>query len=566
MDKLVPEEVFILEDLNPEDEKSAFELFRNETFIPSQKELENILDFDDSDYYESDPLQMTIGQLEGALTLTKGRLSREREGTRELRKVLAQVKREAAFYKRHYEKEKNIDEQKRMLDRLPPHATEIEKTILGLYFVDPSLMDRFSQPYLNMMFYSEDHRRIHSIMIDLNKKIDAEGVKERLKREGILHIIGEKTIDELVERGKKANPEAIKRHIETVEDKFLARGIVHVATEALRSAWEESTVDEFNRTVPIKSYSEFIRGFSIKILKLLPWRFSKQYDLSAAVEEVIEDFEELKQRKGKPKISTGFKGLDRIMHGVQPHKLTVLGARTKMGKTTFGLNLMDNLANQGYASAIFSFESSRTELIQKLIAKYSGLDSMGLVYWDQNQMPKDDVEKILKAAEYVKSLPLHIDDSKPDLNYIIGRTEQLKAQHPNLGLVVVDGLQAFEGYKQYQGNKSDIYAEIIKKLKYLAVDCHLNVLLMTQLKAIVEKRKTKRPKDLEDFPDCKALPEVADVAFCLYRPEEYWPENPGYKGWVEVIPMAMRIGDKRDKGFKLLIDMRTSKITDYTPV
>jgi len=33
-----------------------------------------------------------------------------------------------------------------------------------------------------------------------------------------------------------------------------------------------------------------------------------------------------------------------------------------------------------------------------------------------------------------------------------------------------------------------------------------------------------------------------------------------YQGWMQVIPIAMRVGDKRDKSFKLGVDMKTSRI------
>ena len=72
------------------------------------------------------------------------------------------------------------------------------------------------------------------------------------------------------------------------------------------------------------------------------------------------------QRGGRPKISTGYLGLDKITHGIKSNRLIVLGARPKMGKTTLNINLVYNLAMQKLGSVIFTFETSRKEQLIKL--------------------------------------------------------------------------------------------------------------------------------------------------------------------------------------------------------
>ncbi len=80
---------------------------------------------------------------------------------------------------------------------------------------------------------------------------------------------------------------------------------------------------------------------------------------------------------------------------------------------------------------------------------------------------------------------------------------------------------------------------------------------------VVEKRKNKRPYKIDDFSDCKVIPEVADTSLMLYRSEFYWPEKEDYHGWMQVIPVVMRVGDKKEKSFKLGVDMATSKMSDW---
>jgi len=173
-------------------------------------------------------------------------------------------------------------------------------------------------------------------------------------------------------------------------------------------------------------------------------------------------------------------------------------------------------------------------------------------------MPQGQIDLIGEAAERVRELPIEFDGSRPDLDYIISRSRQLKAANPDLSLVVVDGLQSFPG-EQYK-NKVDTYYHVLSTLKEMAGELGLTVIINAQLKMDVEKRKNKRPLGLDDFSDCKGIAEVADTAVMLYRPEAYWPEERAHKNKLYVLPMAMREGDKRGRDAVMRVNMKTSRL------
>jgi replicative DNA helicase len=552
---------FLSADPTLEDEQAYFEVFDDdETSIPDSGELADIFSSDEVDFsYDG---EVSCDQLDQELTLTKGKLMREKETTKAQRLKIHQLENQLRFQIQN-EKKSRREVSSVILDRVPPCAIDIEQVVLGLYFHDPALMEGFSQPYLNLMWYDNAHKVVHGAMMDLGPKTEVNLLTEKLRHEGLFERVGGAGyIGRILKAGENKNPKVLAHYLRVLEEKYLAREIIDRATRILRDAYEESTTDAGGKLVPIHSMSEYIRDASSALLELLPYRFRRATDLAAIADETIEEFNDLVKRKGKPKISTGHKGLDRIMHGVLPHRLTLMGARTKMGKTSLALNIMYNVASQGYPAAIFSLECSRYEVMQKLIAMHAGVDSERFVYWEDDSIPDEEIANIHSATAHIKQLPFHIDDSKPNLNYIVSRTHQLKALHPDLALVVVDGLQGFKGHEPYQGNKSDIYYEILKDLKSLAVDAGVGVILNCQLKVDVEKRKDKKPKGVEDFSDCKGIPEVADNAIMLYRPEFYFPGNPQYRGWTSVIPMVMRIGDKKGKTVRLYSDMKTSRYSE----
>ena len=73
---------------------------------------------------------------------------------------------------------------------------------------------------------------------------------------------------------------------------------------------------------------------------------------------------------------TGFRELDKELGGGLYSGLYTLGAISSLGKTTFILQIENNLAKQGQDVLFFSLEMSRNELIAKSISKFTALKSL----------------------------------------------------------------------------------------------------------------------------------------------------------------------------------------------
>lgn len=73
----------------------------------------------------------------------------------------------------------------------------------------------------------------------------------------------------------------------------------------------------------------------------------------------------------RPMLSTGFYNVDKALGGGIHTGLYVLGAVSSLGKTTFALQLADNLANKGTDVLFFSLEQSKFELMAKSISRES---------------------------------------------------------------------------------------------------------------------------------------------------------------------------------------------------
>lgn len=87
----------------------------------------------------------------------------------------------------------------------------------------------------------------------------------------------------------------------------------------------------------------------------------------------LSDFwEQVYYTKNFPPISTGFKLFDEALDGgLFPEQLVFLGAISSLGKTTFLLQVCDNIAAAGTPVLFFSLEMSRNEIMAKSISRYT---------------------------------------------------------------------------------------------------------------------------------------------------------------------------------------------------
>jgi replicative DNA helicase len=134
------------------------------------------------------------------------------------------------------------------------------------------------------------------------------------------------------------------------------------------------------------------------------------------------------------------------------------------------------------------------------------------------------------TAQQFEALPLWIDDSS------VLTVEHIAAKARHLQL-----LQLHDAETRQQG-----IADVSRKLKLLAKELDIPVLVLSQLSRACEQRPDKRPM-LSDLRDSGAIEQDADVVLFLYREEVYTPDT-AEKGFAEILIRKHRngpIGDRR---------------------
>jgi replicative DNA helicase len=142
------------------------------------------------------------------------------------------------------------------------------------------------------------------------------------------------------------------------------------------------------------------------------------------------------------------------------------------------------------ASAIFSLEMSKVEIVMRLLSAESRVP---LHVLRSGQLSDDDWTKLARRMGEISEAPLFVDDTpNMTLMEIRAKARRLKQRH-DLKLIVVDYLQLMTSPKRVESRQQEV-AELSRGLKLLAKEVDCPVVAVSQLNRGPEQRTDKRPQ------------------------------------------------------------------------
>lgn len=203
-------------------------------------------------------------------------------------------------------------------------------------------------------------------------------------------------------------------------------------------------------------------------------------------------------------VRTGLGSLDRVLGGLRPGNLVVVGARPGVGKSAFGLTLAYHNAIRGNVPIGFlSLEMSTHEMLQRLIA----MDANIATTEARNPSPAvvDALGRIAETSLYIRRPGSGVAD-------VLAGAGPLVKQH-GCQLIIIDYLQLLSGGSRSDNRAQDI-ATITRELKLFAQAQEVPVMLLSQLKRDSEDRNG--PPRMADLAEGDAPARDADVVLLLH--------------------------------------------------
>ena len=238
-------------------------------------------------------------------------------------------------------------------------------------------------------------------------------------------------------------------------------------------------------------------------------------------------------------IPTGFIDLDYKTSGMQPSDFVLIAARPSMGKTAFVLNLVDHVAvRKGLPCMIFSLEMSKEQLVNRMLAMESNVDSQKL---RTGNLTDSDWDAIVEGIGVIGNSKLVIDDTPGiSITELRSKCRKMKLEQ-GLSMIIIDYLQLMSGSggKSSESRQQEI-SEISRSLKALAREMNAPVVALSQLSRACETRTDHRPM-LSDLRESGAIEQDADVVMFLYR-DDYYNKDTDMPNIAEVIIAKQRNG------------------------
>ncbi len=395
--------------------------------------------------------------------------------------------------------------------RVPPKSTEAEKALLGALMIRPEGMNEVVDILSPDAFYSEKHRILYRVMLELSNKnepVDAESVRGYLADKKQLQSIGGVTyLGELVSEVPAASN--ARHYAQQVQKKYMLRSLIGAGEYVAELGYDEG--EDLEETLD-KAEKKIYDVTSTPTLS----KFTSLRESLAAAWERLEYLQEHKDElRG---VRTGFKELDNLLAGLQKSDLIILAARPSMGKTSLALDIARQAATQYQTTVgLFSLEMDAQQLVDRMVAAEAKVNSWNLRIGRITS--DDDFTRIRDAYDRLSQAPIFIDD-QPGNNILKMRSVARRLKRENgLGLLVVDYLQLMvpTGARGTDSLVQQV-TEISRSLKTLARELDVPVLALSQLSRAVEQRRG-RPR-LSDLRDSGSIEQDADVVMFIHRDDK----------------------------------------------
>ena len=219
-------------------------------------------------------------------------------------------------------------------------------------------------------------------------------------------------------------------------------------------------------------------------------------------------------------VPSGYPQLDALLGGGFLNSgLYIIAARPGMGKTSFALNIADQL---GGNVLFISLEMSTEQVTAKRLARLSGLPSSDLLMKDS--LNDEEWERVAAASMELARGGMVVNRK---MGITVSEIGLMARSVRGLTAVVVDYLGLIRS--TVRGSRYEQVSQISADLKQLAISLDVPIIALSQLSRASEQRQDKRPS-LADLRDSGAIEQDADGVLLLYR-NDYYELSQDKKPW-----------------------------------
>lgn len=403
-----------------------------------------------------------------------------------------------------------------------PHSEEAEEAVLGSVLTDNNTYERASQ-YITSpdMFYTDDNRILWNHIVSMHgahETIDIVTLSARItgtekKLVSAYYISG--LLDSI------PSTDMVDKYSTIVLEKYLQRKLIESSYKVQKYAYD-NTMD-FNKVLDqVKKYTE-------ELQELQP---VKRFDLKEVIDDAVSSI-----RDHHNVIKYGINVLDIMAGGMTKGEITIIAGRPGHGKTTFAVNLIPKLIDQGLKVMVLNREMTNSEMLKKLMVLESGtLSYRSVRLGDVDVEMAKELERVKSFVikKYTKNLTMF--DNIQDLNGAIVQVNRIKPD------VIIDDYIQLIRLPGYDQRRFELEA-VMNEYKWIAKSLKCVPILVSQLNREIERRIDPIPK-MSDLAESGSIEQVAEnILFTYYDYKVNYDQSSFGKHRIQIIAAKVRYGE-----------------------
>lgn len=399
-----------------------------------------------------------------------------------------------------------------MIDLVGPKNREAEEKLIACLCLagDSSNYDSISSILSEDDFYYLRYKllfRAVAHLSDTNKPIDEVSIMEYLKSIDCLEEV--EGVSGIIETlGTASTAMQMKYYAELVLEKSHLRKLIRAYKQGAESASAE-----------IANSQSIKADVEEQISKV--GKSEVGQTVRETADELKEDFAKLMSGElVNDVVRTHLPQLDSMLGngGIGSGEVLTLSAPTSCGKSALALYIaLKAMQEEAVPTLFFSLEMPRKQILKRMIQALSGANLRQI---QERVITDENMKRVNEATDQIAELPFHSVHTARSPQDVVSQVRNYVKKH-GVKLVVIDYLQLIP-WSNKAKSKAEGIADISHKIKQMALELDVSVILLSQVNREGAKRETGL--SLYDLKDSGDIENDADIVLLL------WPKNGDIEG------------------------------------
>lgn len=379
-----------------------------------------------------------------------------------------------------------------------PINVEAERAVLGATLLEGDRMHALYPVLTIEDFGLESHKTTWSAMravYDAGRPVDRLTVGRQLQDTGKLDSVGSVSFLVSLDDGMPLNLN-LDGYIPLLKEKTALRRMLAIAQHAINAILD-------SKTPPEEIRQAFLAGLDrVRIEQSRGMVSTTELIKEHGIDKLLQPLEETGIRLPWP-------DLNRLLCGIRPAQMIVIGAATSRGKTSAALQIATHATRQASVPLYWTLEMPPKMLFRRIINQMAGLDSSRN---RKRSLTFEERERERDSVAWVADHPIYFESRARTVPEFCASARQLKAQG-RLDMIVVDYLQLIR-YGRAESRTREV-GENSRSLKLAAMELNVPFIVLSQFR----RPNDNRPPGLHDLKESGDIENDADVVLLMSSAE-----------------------------------------------